>query len=575
MLHKLDIKNFAIIEKTTVEFSAGLNIITGETGAGKSILIGALNLLLGAKAFIHQIKSGESEATLSANFFLKKPNLELLEKIQSIGIQISDQKELVIQRIFDLNGKSYSTVNGTSVRLQFIKSIANFLVEIHGQHEHQNILNTLYHRRIVDRFAGVQSDVQDFCIIFQEMQKMYARLKATTMNEKERNYQINLFEHEIAEIEEASLEELNEFDSLLDEEKKIKHQETILKNLHGVVQKLKRTDSSVLSGLAYVDQLLDKTLQYHRDLEPIIETCKTAYFSLEEVASAIQNQIERFSSNPERIQIVRERLDYLQSLFRKYGKTISEVLIYLEDIKLQYNELINEENKDKNLEKIVTDLLAKVKTSAIVLSKKRYNVIPELESRINRELESLYMKNIKIKISLSWNKSVDGLYEHDNTGSRYQITDTGLDRIEFFLQPLGSQKPLALRKIASGGEMSRIMLALKKVILDTEDPQSMIFDEIDTGVGGQVADAIGKKLADLSESAQVICITHLHQIASFSSKEMSHFSVKKDSDQNTSIYKLSDKNRIKEIARMISGNKVTEKEIEYAISILEEKKTVK
>lgn len=569
MLEELFIKDYALIREARISFGPALNILTGETGAGKSIILGALNLALGGKATTDMIRSGAERAFSEAVFRIEKNQKAqfILEKLFEHGLN-SEEEYLILRREISIDGKGRSFINSRQVTVQLLREIGRMLVDIHGQHEHQNILHVEFHRQILDRYAGLSEEVRKLKSLYEEREELLDKLQSVTLTEEEKNRRISRLTYEIQELENAKLTDSRELKDLQDEEKSLSHAENTIRNLYEVNQILSGEELSVLKSLSYISRVLETNAEFEGRLEAILSQIREAQYLLQDSAQSLRQLSEKIQLDPERLQFVRERLDLLQKILRKYGPTIEDAKNYLEKAKRELSGIeLSQEEEDKIRSKI-NILTQELCQKAALVSKKRQEKAKELEEAVAQELKYLGMEETNLRISIKWDIDSEGIFFlKDNPEKKFRVYPHGLDQVEFLLASSANEVLRPLRKIASGGEMSRIMLALKKVIIDTDPVSTMIFDEVDTGVGGRIAEAIGERLASLANRAQVLVITHLHQIAGIAHPETVHFKVVKDKE-GSRIFRLNREERIQEVARMLSGSEITETALDYARKLL-------
>ncbi len=566
MLQEIFIKDFALIREQRISFGPGLNIITGETGAGKSVILGALALVLGARATTDLIRSGAPRSVVEAVFNL--PESEQIKMVlEQHGLYDEEEELLTIRREITTEGKGRSFVNSRSVSSAVLRDVGRYLVDIHGQNEHQSILQVDTHRAILDRYAGIAADVKSLSRLHREREETLEKLESVTLDETEKNRRLEILTHEIREIEKAELADDRELEELTEQEKTLDNAESILKELSSVYGVLQENEESILSQLSRVERLLESAVESDPSLSPLLNSLREAYYQLEETASSVRSRADRVLVDPESLSMVRDRIDLLNSLLRKYGPRISDIREYLEKARREIEGIELSGEEEEKLKKRIAELEKELIDRALDISKTRRSRAKELEEAVQRELVDLSMKDTRLRLSIKWEYSENGVFpDPEGSGRRYVIHSQGLDLVEFLLASSSGETLRPLRKIASGGEMSRIMLALKKVIIESDPVYTMIFDEVDAGVGGGVAEAVGKKLALLSGKAQVIVITHLHQIAALPGAT-THFKVSKDSE-GTRIARLTPDQRLSEVARMIAGEEISQSALEHARSLL-------
>ena len=568
MLQELYIKDFALIREQRITFSPGLNLLTGETGAGKSIILGALGLVLGDKATTDLIRTGSKRAVVEASFYLDKTDKGLFDKLQDHGLEVDDDRLLILKREISVEGKGRSFINASQVPVSLLKKVGSSLVDIHGQNEHQSIMQTSTHRAILDRYANLVEDVAELRALYHQREELKQKVVSVSLDETEKNRRLEILKHEINEIESASLQEVREFEDLLATEKSLANAETILKELEAAHMALSEREGAVSVQASFILKVLERNAQFDESLNPALNQFRDAYYLIEDVAIEVRRRIESISVDPEQLNQVRERIDLLQTLFRKYGSDIAAVKQYLEKARNEYDGIELSGEQEKTLRKQIADVEDKLVKVAVEVSKKRREKARELEESIKKELEPLGMADTRVRISIRWEYGENGLVESsENQGKKYVIHPNGLDLVEFLISASEKESLRPLKKVASGGEMSRIMLALKKVVIDSDPVHTMVFDEVDAGVGGRIAEAVGNRLNLLAKSSQVFVITHLHQIAALNDNNTVHFKVTK-SNEGTKINRLNKEQRVQELARMIGGENISSTALEHARNLL-------
>lgn len=564
MLLELKIKNFVLIEDLKIQFDKGLNILTGETGAGKSILIDALSGVLGERMTTDNIRSGYERATLEGVF-----NISGLQQVKSIleesGIDYDDDT-LVIRRELYTTGKGRCFVNSTQIPVSKLKEISEYLVDIHGQNEHQNIVKVVKHRELLDSFAGLEDLVDRVREHHARLNMLQEKIDSFEIDEKEKARRIEYLQFAINEIESAALSP--------DEEQRLENESTILANAEKLFEEintssaLMKGDGGIIQNLKRVEQSLVSISKYDPEIANITEPVREAMYSLEDAAAFLRDYEKNIDFSPQRINEVEERLAVISRLKKKYGNSIQEINDYAARAGDEMEAISSSDEEIGRLKEDYKKTLLDVKKIAFELSDKRKESARRLEDSVMKELKDLGMDGSVFRISIKREFSPDGQIEQDN--KRYVLYPHGLDRIEFLLSANRGEDLKQLRRVASGGEMSRIMLALKKVILSADIVDSLIFDEVDAGIGGKIAEVVGRKLKSLSDKRQVLVITHLPQIAAMSD---SHYTVSKENlnERITTIVKnLGKEERIKEIARMLAGERITDISMVHAREMIEQ-----
>jgi len=565
VLRTLRIKNFAIVENLEVEFFPGLSVLTGATGAGKSIIIGALNLALGERASSERIRSGSDSATVEAVFEIKPKGL-IDKNLAELGI-LDAENQLIVRRELSSKGISRCFLNDRQVTLANLKLIGDHLADLHGQHEHQSLLNPGEHLLYLDDYAELRnllSRVRDCYYKLKKKSEDLGELKRADRISKEK---CELYQFQLKEISSANLS-AEEEEGISSQKKILENAETLFQIASSVFQELYDKEGSILEKLSSSKKELEKGEGYDPRLKEHIESLNSAILQLNETSRFLQNYKESLDFDPQRLERIRERLNLINTLKKKYGQTVREVISYADKIKKELDKLENREELIQKTENEVNDLKELLKQGSLQLSNKRKEKGSELSRKIKKELSFLGMERCDFKVKIWYREVEDGILEIE--GKRYYVDEKGIDQVEFYVSPNPGEELKPLAKIASGGEISRIMLALKSVLAKSDQIPSMIFDELDVGIGGEMAEAVGKRMKALSSINQIICITHLQQIAS---RADYHFKVYKDVSKNRTITKiklLSKNERIKEIARMISGEKISDLTLEHAAEMIEE-----
>jgi len=551
MLKELNIRNLAIIDDLTVRFEKGLNVLTGETGAGKSIIVDALGLALGDRAQNDLIKAGEKEATVQAYF-----ELEDTSAFPEIGIDVSEG--IVLRRIVSNSGKSRAYINDSMVTLQTLSEVSRFLVDIHSQHEHQSLLTADKQRLILDSYGDHTHEIEQVRELYAVVQSLREEFNALTERIKERAHRIDLLSFQINEIESAGLRP--EEKQTLEEERKILSNLSRLKELTETSYALLyEADGSCTENVAKVLSKLRDMQAVDSSIADTLSLVESAMPLLEDAAIALRVFKDKYNLDPERIDEVQDRLDLIKRLQKKYGESIEAILDYK---RTASEELESLGASDERLQAVEAELKRNVEallSVARALSEKRKKTAKKIEDLIEKTLRELAFNNTQFRIEVC--------QETDQEG-QCKINFNGIDRIDFlFSANIGEPlKPLA--KIASGGELSRIMLSLKSILADVDNVPVLIFDEVDAGIGGKTADSVGKKLLRLSGKHQLICITHLPQIASLADHHLRIEKRQKADRVSVSVHELSGTERQDEIARMLSGT-VTEISRRHAEELLE------
>jgi DNA repair protein RecN (Recombination protein N) len=572
LLSELSIKNFAIIEYLSISFDKGLTVLSGETGAGKSIIIDAIGLLVGGRGSSEFVRYGTDKAEIEGLFYIEDDQHPCLVKAKELDIDIEDGM-IILKRDIAANGKSVCRINGKLVTLSTLKDIGKTLVDIHGQHEHQDLMNEDRHLFMLDHFdadsMGQQiNKYQQYYIQYEQVKK---QLKSLTENEQQMAHRLDLIQFQLEEIRKADLK-LGEDQELMEERMKISNFEKIYKALGDSYRSLS-SDGSGLDNVRNAMHQIEAITNIDTSLKEMYDTIANSYYLLEEVSYSLREKLDAMEYDPNRLDYIETRLNEIRMLKRKYGNTVEDILEYADKIQ---EEISTIENKDVHIEKTkkrLKELEAIVVKEATTLSVMRKKLASQLTDAIHQELKELYMDKTKFEVVITKKEGTmdDPLVE----GVPVKLTADGFDNVEFYISTNPGEPLKPLSKVASGGELSRIILALKSIFSKHQGVTSVIFDEVDTGVSGRVAQAIAEKIYRVSVDSQVLCITHLPQVASMAD---THLFIRKEivNDRTiTSVQMLDEFEKVTEIARMISGVEITEVTNEHARELLQQAKRIK
>lgn len=570
MLLQLDIQNIALIDKVNIEPGKGLNILTGETGAGKSIIIDSINAILGERVSRDIIRTGKDKALVEAVFQID--NARFAAIFEEMGIEPEEDGTLIISREFNISGKNLCRINGKMATVSMLKTFGERLIDIHGQFDNQSLLRTESHLELLDSFAGAEAlDLKrKYTVHLDEYKEIRAHLKRLSGDKGERERKIDLLGFQVEEIKKAKLKP--------DEEEELNKQRTLLASSEKIINSLSNAYELLFSGNNIKNSASDNMSEALNELHTIEkldtryeEICKKLqeiFFQLEDVIEEIRNERDNTEYNPDLLEETEERLDLIFKLKRKYGNSIQNILEYCEKTEAQLNEIIKSEEIIEALSKKLKKKDKELYEAALSLNAARSKAAEILEAKIAVELEDLEMKRAKFKAAMHFDSSFD-----QNGDRRY--TPNGLDHVEFLISPNAGEPLKPLAKIASGGEMSRIMLAIKTILADVDEMPTLIFDEIDIGISGKASQKVGEKLSFISRSHQVICVTHLAQIACMADN---HFLIEKVSGEDsteTLVKKLAEREVRNEIARILGGAALSEISIKYADEMLINAKNLK
>ncbi|MCC0717727.1 DNA repair protein RecN [Clostridioides sp. ZZV14-6105] len=554
MILELYMKNCALVEELRLGIDKNLNILTGETGSGKSIIIDALGLCLGEKYDRSFLRKGTDKGLVEAIFF--SDNVYLKKVLDENDISIEDDNLLVITRLIYSDGKSTARVNGRTVKVSFLKEIASTLIDIHGQHQNQALFNKDTHLKFLDLFGENELDKfkADYRKVYYKYSEVKRALNSLTENKDDMQIQreIDLLRFQINEIEAANLNK-NEYEDLLKQRDVYRNSEKIYNNLNLSYSKLHNGEYNVIDLIGIASKELNDISKYDSVLSEYSETIERIMYELQDISSDIRNYKDNIDFEPYELEQIELRIDEINNLRRKYGDSIEAIFEYYEKTKDRLDEILNRDERVEQLKNQLIKIEEELKIKAIKLTKARNKVAIQLEEILLDELKSLNMKNVMFKVNFE----------------ESPFTLNGIDDIEFMISFNLGEDIKPIYKVASGGEMSRFMLAFKTILADIDDIDTLVFDEIDTGISGIAAQIVGEKLSDIAKKKQIICITHLPQIAANAD---THYCIEKDTSNNrtfTNVKKLNQSQRKNEIARLIAGNNITEKTIEHASEIIE------
>ncbi|MBU2590683.1 MAG: DNA repair protein RecN [Nitrospinota bacterium] len=566
MLTELSIKNFALIDDLTLEFGQGLNILTGETGAGKSILIGALGVILGEKRSPDWLRQGADEGEVEALFQLPE-NQNITPFLAESGLSVED--ELIIRRTFSSDGKSKCYVNGRAFPLSFLKDLGDLMVDIHGQHEHQSLLKSDNQLSLLDSFAGTESLESSLISDISLLRKKEGELAKIKEREAERGERIDYLTFQINEIASSGIDEVDE-EALIAEKKLMQHAEQRSGVGLEAYDLLYGGEGSAVEKFNDSFKLLDKITHIDPRIGEISKGMREGLYAIEEGASALRDYIDSIEVDPDKLAEIDERLAEVNRLKRKYGGSIEAVMAKMASMQEELDGFEEMGERGELLDGEIEELRKVVSTGCVKLADRREEAGGRLGQEVSEGLKGLRMDNALFEVRFDYGE--DGGSFVSYRGKNVPLTAKGIGKIEFYFSSnLGvDAKPLA--KIASGGELSRVMLILKNIIAGKDSVPILIFDEIDTGMGGKAADLVGRKIKEVSARHQLFCVTHLPQIASMADN---HFFIEKIAQEGRTVVlakRLTDKERVDEIARMSGGVLVTETTRRHAEEMIESRK---
>ena len=573
MLEELNIKDFALIENDYLEFENGFTVLSGETGAGKSILIGALSFLLGGRAEVTQIRTGKNEASVSGTFVLPEglqvrnltdedEPVNAAEWLEQHGIQIENNRVLLRRFIRD-SGKSGAWINDTPVTRGDLAAFSAFLVDIHGQHEHQSLMKVPEHRKFLDSRAGIVAEVEEFTKRYAQLVTLRRQLEQYSMSESERLRKLDMCTFAVKEISEAKLKK-DEDSTLEDEESRLSSFEKIYQETDEIGKILSGSESAVTDLLKKARRNSSHIAEMDKSVTALDERLESAFYELSDIAAEFGSYQSRLVFDPARLTEVQERLSLIYNLKKKYASSVNAPLQEVFDYCAQAQKYIDENAEGAGAKEKLTaqikELEKDILSRADSISKKRRLCADKLSQDVDAILAKLGMQGTHFGVSIQ---------EKDGTDAVQKCGPYGKDNIEFLISANPGTPLLPLAKIASGGELSRVMLALKTIFAQNDNVETLIFDEIDTGIGGEVAVAVGSHLKNLAKNRQIFCITHLASIAVYADNQIKIEKAVAGGITSSNVHVVKGEERVAEIARMLSGDADTEQSLGHARAMLE------
>ena len=558
LIQEIYIKNFAIIEEVQCTFEKGMTVLTGETGAGKSIIIDAVGLLIGERASLEMIRYGEEKSLIQGVFRIEDPSV--VEKLQEFGVEVIED-ELMIQRELLQNGKSNCRINGQLATVALLKQIGPYLIDIHGQNEHFLLLNEEKHLGLLDEFAHHQMGdlIAEYDEAYAKVVAAKQELRALQTAEKEDAQRVDMLKFQLQEIEEANIY-VGEEEQLSEEKEYFTHFQKIQTALQKALAALEGEEYSSVDAIGEATREVESLESISTSFKTLSTQMSEAYYQLQDAASAIRHEIENAEFDEERLAFIEERLDVYYQLKRKYGDDAEEILAFQDKARDALNKIENKEALIAETEKVLKKATLEAFAIAENISSIRREVAKRLEADIVSELHGLYMENAQFAIQFKTSEA---------------LLETGIDLVEFYISTNKGEPLKPLSKIVSGGELSRITLAMKSIFTKEQLVGTIIFDEVDTGVSGRVAQAIASNMHYISEYAQVLSITHLPQVASMADTHIHIEKVEEGERTHTILKVMDEEERTEEIARMLSGTTITALTLENAKELLQISNAIK
>lgn len=550
MLTNLYIENIAVIEKSNIDFTAGLNVLTGETGAGKSIVIDSINAVLGKRSSRGIIRSGADAAFVSATF--EDVSDLVQKKLAAMGFSAEDGT-LILSRELSASGKNTCRINSRPATVAALKELGEYLINIHGQNDNLELMNPALHIVYIDALADIGEKLSSYRRLYRELKAVEEELSSADTDEAERLRKIDLLTFQIAELEDASIT-VGEYDALSAERDALQNREKIAKELMRARIALDG-DDEVDGVLRMTDDASASVMTASRwmsSLESAADRLSSALYELQEISRELEGAMDDIDADPGRLEEIEERLDLLYRLRHKYGDSEEEMLAYLDNANKELKSLTDYAFNREQLEKRREQLYHEAYNSAKEISDIRVRVSEDFKTAVEREMAFLLMPNVRLEIA------------REET----QLNSRGIDKLEFLISTNPGEEPKPVSKIASGGELSRMMLAIKTVLSRADFVETLIFDEIDTGISGSAADRVGKKLSQLSADAQILCVTHQAQIAAFADNHLFISKSVHDDRTFTHVASLDDDGRVRELARIVGGEEITDSALNHAKQLL-------
>ncbi|MBF9673897.1 DNA repair protein RecN [Streptococcus pseudopneumoniae] len=550
MLLEISIKNFAIIEAISLHFEKGMTVLTGETGAGKSIIIDAMNMMLGARATTDVIRHGAPKAEIEGLFSVENSRL-LQEIFDEQGLELGD--EIIIRREILQNGRSISRVNGQMVNLSVLRAIGQHLVDIHGQHDQEELMRPQLHIQMLDEFGDTAFwDLKEtYQTSFDAYRKMRKQVLEVKKNQQEHKARIEMLEFQMAEIEAANLQAGEDL-SLNQERDKLLNHKNIADTLTNAYSMLDNEDFSSLANVRSAMNDMESVEEYDPEYREISSSLSETYYVLEDISKRLEAIIEDLDFDGNRLMQVENRLDLLHTITRKYGGTVDDVLLYFAKIREEYNLLTGNNLSSEDMEAELKKLEVNLVDLAGQLASARHDLAQQLEAEIKQELQDLYMEKAQFQVRFSKGK----------------FSREGNEMVEFYISTNPGEDFKPLVKVASGGELSRLMLAIKSAFSRKEGKTSIVFDEVDTGVSGRVAQAIAQKIHKIGQHGQVLAISHLPQVIAIADYQFFIEKISNDHSTVSTVRLLTVEERVEEVAKMLAGDDVTEAALTQARELL-------
>ncbi|WP_062319217.1 DNA repair protein RecN [Halolactibacillus sp. JCM 19043] len=566
MLRELSIKDFAIIDQLQIPFKEGLTVLTGETGAGKSIIIDAIQLLAGGRGSVEFVRHGAKKASLEGLFTIDNLKHPVYKIAESYGVEI-DEEMIILHRTISHSGKSICRVNGSLVTLAILKEFGRVLIDIHTQHETQSLMNQELHIDLLDLFdqEGIGQALLEYQDMYRQWKIIKDRLMHLQTNEQQIIQRLDLLTFQLNELQQAELVP-DEDVELNEEREKLSHAEKIYAGVTEAYKALS-TEQRANDWLAMAQTSLLDASEFDTGLAEVKNTYMEAFYMIEDVTYQLRDYLDQFEFNPERLNFIEARLNELHRLMRKYGTSVNDMLEYQAKISDEIDQLEDRDGSLTRLKKEVEDKVRDAALEAEHLHDLRIKAKEAIEIAIRQELADLYLEKADFQVEITKKQDLSQLRE--DYIDQVKIAPNGNDHVQFLLSTNPGEPIKPLNKVASGGELSRIMLALKKIFAKHQGMTSVIFDEVDTGVSGRVAQAIAEKIGSIADGSQVLCITHLPQVAAMADTHILIEKQQTDHHTYTTVTELALEQRTDELARMMTGKEITDTSRAHALSLID------
>ncbi|NOX88336.1 MAG: DNA repair protein RecN [Calditrichaeota bacterium] len=572
MLKSLYIKNFALVEELFIRFSEGLNIITGETGAGKTIIVNAIAQLCGERSSVELVRKGAAKAILEAEIEFR-PRDKVLKILQDLTLDSEINSTIILRKEITAKGISRTFINDTPVPLSRLNELSSYLIDIHGQHQHQRLLHPENHLEYLDAFGKLNALVGEFEALLKTFRAKVKERDDLRAKQLKSTQLQDMYRFQMDELTKAELQP-DELETLSVELKRLNNIEYIHQFASAINDLLYQGEPSASGLIADAEDKLDKLLEFDRQFSEFKESLVNARESVEEIGRFLTDYLSELEFDPERLEQIQERINHLEFLLKKYQKaSLMELIDYLNEIRNFSGDLEQFEERIQELNAEISELKQKIEQSGAELSAKRKEFAKAFEKQITEILSKVGMPNARFRVRFSFKENSQSVFVID--GKPVEVGDRGFDLVVFELSSNAGEDFKPLHKIVSGGELSRIMLALKSLLITVDHVPSMIFDEIDSGISGKVAQIVGLRMLELSKNHQILCVTHLPQIAAFA---QAHFKVLKNTEDNRTsvdIKKLDEDGRIREIAGLLGGREIAEQTLENARHLISEAAAMK